>query len=263
MNEDLPYQRSKNAGNGLVIALIISVGIAGFFAGMYFSDSNEPITYSDTITKSEFEQAISKIESKIDNIQSSPNIPKPVKISLDDDPVRGDANAPITILEFSDFQCPFCARFHTQTLPSLLEIYIDTGKVNFVYRDFPIQSIHPNALPAAVAAECADEQGKFWQYHDMLFENQESWSGLGNTQAVTMFKQYASELELVQETFDNCLESGKYLDEVRKDLDDGRAYDVTGTPGFFIGNEKIGFVKLNGAQPLEAFQQVIESQLNS
>lgn len=257
MSEDYAVKPAKSTGRGLIVALIIAVGIAGFFAGMYFSNSN-----TDIISKSEFENAISRIEAKIDNMDASPNIPEPVKISLDDDPIRGDKDAPITILEFSDFQCPFCARFHIQTLPMLLETYIDTGKVNLVYRDFPIQSSHPNALPAAVAAECADDQDKYWQYHDMLFENQRSWSGLEITQAVSMFKQYANELGLEQESFDNCLDTGKHLDEVRKDLDDGRAYEVTGTPGFFIGNEEIGFVKLNGAQPFEAFQQVIESQLS-
>ncbi len=83
-----------------------------------------------------------------------------MKISADNDPIIGDPNAPITIIEFSDFQCPFCARFHTQTLPLILEEYIEQGKVKLVFRDFPIQSIHPNAVPASVAAECANDQGK-------------------------------------------------------------------------------------------------------
>ena len=102
----------------------------------------------------------------------------PVKISADNDPVIGNSDAPITIIEFSDFQCPFCARFHTQTLPLLLEEYIEQGKVKLVFRDFPIQSIHPNALPASVAAECANEQGKFREMHDMLFEKQNEWNKL-------------------------------------------------------------------------------------
>ncbi len=144
-----------------------------------------------------------------------------------------------------------------------MDEYIDSGKVNLVYRDFPIQSIHPNALPAAVAAECADEQDMYWEYHDMLFENQNAWAGLEIGSAVTAFKQYAGELDLEQDQFESCLDSGKYLEEIRKDLNDGRDYGVSGTPGFFVGNDQIGYVQINGAQPFEAFKQIIDSQLNS
>lgn len=254
-------ENKKGISPGIVIAFVAVVAVAAFFAGSYFSTLD-----SDTITKSEFNAAISKLESKIEATQQAPPSPSPLepkRISLDDDPIRGDPNAPITIVEFSDFQCPFCARFHTQTLPLLLEEYIDDGKVNFVYRDFPIQSIHPNALPAAVAAECADEQGKFWEYHDTLFEKQREWSNLDSDSVISTFSQFASEINLEQEQFDSCLESGKYLEEVQGDLSDGRDYDITGTPGFFIGNEKIGFVKINGAQPFESFKRVIDSQLET
>ena len=182
---------------------------------------------------------------------------------MDNDPIRGDPNAPITIVEFSDFQCPFCARFHTQTLPSILEEYIEQGKVNLVYRDFPLQSIHPNALPAAVAAECANEQGKYWEFHDMLFEKQNDWSRLSSDALISTFSQYATDVSLEQQQFDSCLESGKYLQEVQGDLSDGRDYGVTGTPGFFIGNDEIGFEKLSGAQPFDSFKKVIDAQLDA
>jgi protein-disulfide isomerase len=253
----------KSVSTGMMVALIAVVAIAAFFAGTYFSNLD-----SDTITKSDLEDALSKFESKITaqpaSLQQAPSQPsQPVKISLDDDPIRGDPNAPITIVEFSDFQCPFCARFHVQTLPLLLEEYIDTGKVNLVYRDFPIQSIHPNALPAAVAAECANEQGKYWEYHDTLFEKQNSWNRLDSNTAISTFSQYATDVGLEQQQFDSCLGSGKYLEEVQGDLRDGRDYDITGTPGFFIGNDKIGFVKINGAQPFESFQRIIDAQLDT
>ncbi len=253
----------KSVSTGMMVALIAVVAIAAFFAGTYFSNLD-----SDAITKSDLEDALSKLESKITAQQASsqqaPSQPsQPVKISLDDDPLRGDPNAPITIVEFSDFQCPFCARFHVQTLPLLLEEYIDTGKVNLVYRDFPIQSIHPNALPAAVAAECANEQGKYWEYHDTLFEKQNSWNRLDSDTAISTFSQYATDVGLEQQQFDSCLGSGKYLEEVQGDLRDGRDYDITGTPGFFIGNDKIGFVKINGAQPFESFQRIIDAQLDT
>ena len=256
-------QKKKAVPSGLIVALIVVVGVASFFAGTYFSNLN-----SDVITKSDLDNAISKLESKIESVQQAPSQApsqplQPVKISLDDDPIRGDPNAPITIVEFSDFQCPFCARFHTQTLPAILEEYIDAGKVNLVYRDFPLESIHPNALPAAVAAECANEQGKYWEYHDMLFETQNGWSRLSSEAVISTFSEYAGEVGLEQEQFDSCLESGKYLEEVKNDLSDGRAYDITGTPGFFIGNDEIGFVKLSGAQPFDSFKQVIDAQLDA
>ena len=243
----------------MIIALVAIVAVAAFFAGSYFSNLN-----SDVVTQSELNDAISKLESKIGSVQQAPSQPsQPVKISSDNDPIRGDPNAPITIIEFSDFQCPFCARFHVQTLPLLLEEYIDVGKVNLVYRDFPIQSIHPNALPAAVAAECANEQGNYWEYHDTLFEKQSSWSRLDSNAAISTFSQYATDIGLEQQQFDSCLGSGKYLEEVQGDLSDGRDYDITGTPGFFIGNEEIGFVKINGAQPFDSFQRIIDAQLDT
>jgi len=249
---------NKGKFKGTVITVIVAVGIAAFFAGLYVSEAN-----SNKITQAEFNDAISRIESKIDNLQAFDNQPKVVKISTDDDPIRGNQNAPITIIEFSDYQCPFCARFYTQTLPLIMEEYIEQGKAKLVYRDFPIQSSHPNAMPAAVAAECANEQGKYWEYHDTLFERQQEWNKLDVTSAVATFKQYASEIEIMQEKFDSCLDTGKYLEEVRNDLNDGRDYGVDGTPGFFVGNDQIGYVKLSGAQPFESFKKVIDSQLNS
>lgn len=266
-DESLPTQNNsenqifikKSSNKGLMIGIIAIVAVAAFFAGSYTSSLN-----SEQITQKDLDEAVAKLELKILQNQLPTNQQKqPLKISIDDDPVRGNTDAPITIIEFSDFQCPFCARFHVQTLPLLLENYIDTGKVKLVYRDFPIQNIHPNAMPAAVAAECADEQGKYWEYHDKLFENQNQWSELETTEAISMFTRYAFEIELNQEQFDACLTSGKYLNEIRVDLNDGRDYGVTGTPGFFIGNDELGFVELKGAQPFESFKKVIDLQLKT
>lgn len=132
-----------------------------------------------------------------------------------------------------------------------------------MYRDFPIQSIHPNALPAAVAANCANDQGKFKEMHDMIFENQNVWNKQETTGALTTFSQYASEIKIDQNAFDSCLTSGKHIDEIRKDLQDGRDYGITGTPGFFVGNDEIGYVELKGAQPFESFKKVIDAHLEA
>ena len=248
----------KSIFNRLIIGMIVVVGIAAFFGGLYVSNTN-----SDQISQKELDDALDKLELRLLQDELPTQQPTgPLKISADDDPMLGNPNAPITIIEFSDFQCPFCAKFHVDTLPQLKEKYISTGKVNFVYRDFPIQSIHPNAIPAALASECADDQGKFWEMHDMIFINMQNWKNLPIDQSVALFKQYASQLVLDSDEFDSCMDSGKHLDEIRKDYDDGRLYGVSGTPGFFVGNEDIGFTKLIGAQPFSSFQRVIDGQLN-
>ena len=249
----------KSTFNSLIIAIIIVTGIAAFFAGTFVSNLN-----SEQVSQMELENAIAELELKILEKQLPANQPNiPLEISADNDPIIGNPDAPITIIEFSDFQCPFCAKFHMQTLPTIMDEYINKGTVKLVFRDFPIQSIHPNAVPASIAAECANEQGEFEQMYHMLFEKQKEWSNLETSYAITAFNQYASELQLNEEKFDSCIKNVKYIEEVQKDLNEGRTYGVTGTPGFFIGNEKIGFVELKGAQPFESFKKVINSQLEN
>ena len=245
----------KSTFTVLVISMIVAVGIAAFFAGSYASLSSNQIDQED------LDKAIARIELKMLESQLPSKQPTVVKISIDDDPIIGDADAPITIIEFSDFQCPFCARFYIQTLPLILEEYIQEGKVRLVFRDFPIQSIHPNALPASVAANCANEQGKFKEMHDALFENQSEWNKQDAVNALALFSQYAAGMGLEQDVFDACLKSGKHIEEIRKDLDDGRNYGVSGTPGFFVGNDHVGYVELKGAQPFESFKKLIDAQL--
>ena len=168
---------------------------------------------------------------------------------VDNDPVLGDKNAPLTIVEFSDFQCPFCARFSSDAFVQIKKQYIDTGKVKFVYRDFPLSSIHPMAQKAAEASECANEQSKFWEYHDKIFLNQASLS-------LDSLKQWATDLKLDTNKFNNCLDSGKYVSEISNDLKDAAAAGGQGTPYFIVGE-----ITVSGAQPFTAFQQAIESQL--
>lgn len=168
---------------------------------------------------------------------------------IDDDSIKGNPNAPVTIVEFSDYECPFCERFYSQTFKQIQEQYIDTGKVNFVYRDFPL-SFHKQAQKAAEAAECAGEQGKYFEMHDQLFEN-------GVDRGVDSFKQYAKDIGLDQKSFDECLDSGEMKSEVKKDFSDGQNLGVQGTPAFFINGKEI-----SGAQPFSVFQEIIEQELN-
>lgn len=167
---------------------------------------------------------------------------------MDDDAILGDPNAPVTIIEFSDYECPFCQRYYLTTYQQIKEEYVDTGKVNIVFRDFPL-NFHPNAQKAAEAAECAGEQGKYYEMHDRLFES-------GVLGGVTTFKIYAANLGLDTEAFNECLDSGEMASEVKKDLRDGQSFGIRGTPAFIIEGELI-----SGAQPFEVFKNRIDSLL--
>lgn len=169
----------------------------------------------------------------------------------DDDAVMGDPNAPITLIEFSDFQCPFCARFFQETLPSIEENYIKTGKVKLIYRDFPLQDKHPQALLASLTAECAHEQGKFEEMHDVIFAGQADWAG--NPKALDLMNSYAKQIALNTKQFSECVTSKKYGAEVQKDLVDAVGIGVKGTPAFFINGKPL----LLGAVPYESFFKVI------
>jgi len=178
-----------------------------------------------------------------------------IDVSADDDPFLGDDDADITVIEFSDYQCPFCRTFWSQTLPQLKTDYIDTGKVKFVYRDYPLP-FHPAAEISALAANCAGEQNKYWEMHDKLFSEQQK-QGTGTiTYGEAELKQWASQIGLNSSKFNSCLDSKKYQSEVQKDLADGSSAGVNGTPTFFINGRM-----LVGAQPFSAFQTAIDAEL--
>lgn len=181
-----------------------------------------------------------------------------IEVSVDDDPFLGPEGAKVVIVEFSDFQCPFCRSFWRDTLNRIKSEYIDSGKsVKFVYRDFPLTSLHPMAVKYAEAGECARDQGKFWEMHDKIFEEQDKL-GQGTIGAYTAddVKKWAIELNLNIFSFNQCLDSGKYTDEVKKDFEDGTRAGVNGTPTFFI-NGKVTV----GAQPFENLKAIIDAEL--
>mgnify|MGYP000632418575 CR=1 FL=1 len=178
---------------------------------------------------------------------------------VDDDPMIGDEDATITLIEFTDYQCPFCSRHFQQTYGQIKKDYIDTGKVKYVSRDFPL-GFHPHAQKASEASECADDQGKFWEMHDELFNKQGEWSQ--SPDAVAAFKKMATDLGLNAGTFNTCLDSGKYKAEVEKDLADGQASGIDGTPGFWIiGPDGTG-QKISGAYPFETFKAAFDGLLD-
>ena len=185
--------------------------------------------------------------------------PRPVKVAVGDNPVLGRADAPVTLVEFSDYQCPFCRQFFDATFPALKKEYIETGKVRYAFRDFPIDEIHPLARKAAEAARCAGDQGKYWEMHDLLFANQPA---LQRDELVT----YARRSRLDVGTFTACLESGKHTPAVERSLADGMSAGVRGTPAFVLGRSSadntVESVLITGARPVEAFRGEIERLLS-
>ncbi len=170
--------------------------------------------------------------------------PPKVRIDIGNAPVRGNPDAPVTIIEFSDYECPYCRRSQA-TIAQVKEKYKD--KVKLVFKDFPL-AFHRRAVPAASASRCAGEQGKYWEYHDKLFG--------GASLLDSDFKRYAEELSLDMEKFNECLGSGRHEEAITADATQGESVGVTGTPAFFINGRL-----LSGAQPLDAFSRIIDEEL--
>jgi protein-disulfide isomerase len=169
-----------------------------------------------------------------------------VDVPIEGAPVRGSADAAVTLVEFSDFHCPFCRRVQP-TLKELLERY--PGKVKLVYRDFPIDSLHPEARRAAEAARCARDQGKFWEYHDVLFAE-------APKAAPEDLERFAGKVGLDLATFRSCLSGETHRAAVQRDFDDGTRLGVAGTPAFFINGRPF-----SGAKPIEEFARLVEEEL--
>ncbi len=206
-----------------------------------------------------------------------PNLQAPAKIVTVDpgthpnakDNSMGDPNAPITIEEFSDFQCPYCAQFHENTEPLLRQYYIDTGKVHFIYRSMGnfvsgnVGGTSTESQDAAAAAYCASDQNKFWEMHAYLFANRLG-EDVGSFTPKRL-KAIAQAVGLNMDQFNSCFDSGKYKDRVQQDYNDGRAAGVTGTPSFLVSYTINGQKKselIDGAQPFSVFQQKLEAILN-
>jgi protein-disulfide isomerase len=166
---------------------------------------------------------------------------------------QGNDDAPVTLVEFSDFKCPYCGRFSAETLPRLREKYINTGQVRFVYKHFAI--LGPESSRTAEATECAAEQGKFWEYHDRIFADQTTVRSILDDDKLG---ELASEIGLDTSAFSECLASGRYAGQIQRESQAAGAMGLRGTPGFLING-----VFVSGAQPFEVFQQVIEEQLQA
>ncbi|MFW0862589.1 MAG: DsbA family protein [Candidatus Komeilibacteria bacterium] len=217
-----------------IIAGILIMFVIGFFIllGLYLSDSDYSFNNNNP--------------SVVNSNSGNNNPPAAIRGIQKDDNIRGNKNAKIVLIEYSDFQCPYCTRAHS-TLQQVVEEYGDD--VAWVYRHFPLDSIHPYARKTAEGSECAADQDMFWEFADAVFADNSILN-----QGVDGIKQIASSIGLNMNKFNSCLDSGKYTDKVNTDYQEGVANGVTGTPATFINGQLV-----KGAVPFETFKQIIDS----
>ncbi len=247
------FPRFTFRGISANVFLVFSLVIFAFLLGMM----TNKVLYLEKAAKMQAAPTVPVANQQL----AAPSVPPPpdvVTVEVGKLPVLGDKNAKVTIVEFSDFQCPFCKRYVDETQQQLYDEYIKTGKANLYYRHFPLSSIHPNAQKAGEASECANEQGKFWDYSNILFRDQESWSPKTGADVAAAFTDFAGELGLDTTQFSSCLASGKYAQTVQTDATAGSIVRVEGTPTFFINGHR-----LVGAQPFEVFKSLIDAQLKN
>lgn len=194
---------------------------------------------------------------------SLPNVrPESAILNFEGLPFKGDKNAKLTIVEFSDYQCPFCSKHALETLPQIEKEYVKTRKVKYVFGDLPLEAIHPNAFKAAEGVRCAGDQGKYWEMHDQLFKNQSAFG-------FSELSLHAQAVDVDVPSFQQCLFSGKHGPGIRKAMTAGANAGIDGTPGFALGytvpnNSEIKVLKvITGAQPYAAFKATIDNLLNS
>jgi len=197
-------------------------------------------------------------------LQFEENAPKPqtegnplALFTANASPYRGSDDAPITLVEFGDYQCLFCNKFFHETEENILKNYVDTGKVKIIFKDFTI--IGPDSIGAAHASHCAQDQGKFWEYHDELYNN---WAGENNGWASSEnLVKFAQNIGLNEEEFNQCMSDKKYKKFVEASSNDARNLGITGTPAFFVIGQDNQVTRIQGAQPYDVFLNIFEEEL--
>jgi protein-disulfide isomerase len=217
----------------------------------------------------EMQKDLAEIKKLIKEIKSAP-APRAAApafkeqvVSTGSAPVKGKSTATVTLMEFSDYQCPFCARHYRDVMPTLMTEYIDTGKVKFVMREKPIPSLHRNAMNASMAALCAGDQDKYWEMHDLLFENQRE---LGDEN----LKAFAGTIGIDTSQFNECLDGEKYKKQIADDIRLSEKLGMSGTPGFIVGltdkndpGKALMSEYIKGAKSLDSFKAAIDELLES
>lgn len=247
---------SKKNNNSLVAAIVFAaVAISGslVFFGLQFSGTGMSDEDLQAAIFDGIDAYIDQEEEAAQQAREEANKPREVSGDFtDDDPVLGDPNAPVTIVEFSDYECPYCGLFYSETYPQIKEAYIETGKAKLVYRDFPLSG-HRNAYPAALIAECVrDQEGDeaYFQMHDRLFET------ISDGFDYEALSEYAVSLGANAGELKECYDSGKFRDEIYADMEEGSEIGINGTPGFVI-NDKV----FTGARDFSYFAEIIDAEL--
>jgi protein-disulfide isomerase len=254
-----------------VLLAVLGVGAVLAVGGFKFGRENKRDVSNlkkqiETLNSSQV--AISKDMAEIRDLlrrqptTAGPAVPRDIVLTVGDAPFKGNANAALTLVEFTDYECGFCSRHVKDTFPQLERDYIATGKIKYVFRNFPLESIHKNAFKAHEAATCAGEQGKFWEMHDRLFANQ---TALAPTDIIG----YAQTLGLDMQKFQGCFNVGLHTEQIRKDIAEGEKAGVTGTPTFFLGvttpnspTMKVSKTMV-GAKAYTAFKEEIDALLKT
>ena len=241
----------------LSIVLLVSLGINAWTVSQISNLKKGFKNQEKKVTR--ISEDIKKIGRAPSQRNSQPASPTEVLVKFDDDYIKGDPNAPVTIMEFSDYQCPFCRRFHMEVLPKIDEEYISTGKVRYVFRDYPL-SFHKKAVPAAVAANCAGEQGKYWEMNNFLFSNPDKLE-------TDILIDSSPELGLDKTKFEACVNDDSKREEVDKDFKEGRKYGVRGTPSLFIGKtgdgKEMKATYIRGLRQFDSLKPIIEKKLST
>lgn len=249
----LPFRRPS-----LNLYLIFVLLLFAFLLGML----TNKVMYLEKQVKDQAAQAAQIAAANAAGGQAQPTVPPYANVTNGDLPMQGNNDAKVTMVEFSDFQCPFCKQYFDQTESQVYDTYVKTGKVKFFYRQFPLVTIHPNAYLAANAGECANEQGKFWQYHDLLFQNQDTWAPQGATDSANTLTDLAGQTGMDTDQFRSCLDNQKYKTNVDKDMTDGNSAQVDGTPTFFVnGFRVVGAVPFSDPTLPMDIKRAIEQEL--
>jgi len=244
-------EEQKKTINLTTPLLVILLVIASFLAGSFWTRLKTGQSGSQPAVQQGEEVA-----------QASPAPQQPEEVVLGEEDfakiesggaaVKGEKGAPITIVEFSEYECPYCKRYVDETYAKIWDEYGD--QIYYVFHDYPLP-FHAHAQKMAEVARCAGDQGKYWEMHDLLFKNHDEWAAI--TDVTDTVKNYADELGLDVSKFSSCLTSGKFTQAVNDDMALGQSAGVTGTPSFFINGQQ-----LVGAQPFESFKAIIEAELN-
>jgi len=249
---DMDYRPSGRGLRWLVVALLLSIGIVLLLSGVTGCSTPAPTPTNTPTTPTNTPTTPTETPPATPEEGSTPEATKEPLVPLDDDPVLGSPDAPVTMIEYSEYLCPFCRQFVLETFPLIEKEYIDTGKVKLIFRDFPVHG--QPAVAMAMVAECAADQGKFWEMHMFLWERSDEWSQ--SEDLLATLQGYADELGLDSEQFTSCLTEGTTVDRIIEDYNIGVQDGVSATPTFFVNGTEV-----RGAQPFEEFQRVIEEEL--